>query len=143
VCLGCGRHLWPKRSAGRSVRTSAGTARLRRRYLSCPRCRTAGYPLDARLGLAGCVSPPAPRRLCLAGARWSFDRAAAHRKEFCGLSVCDNTIRRACQDHGRAPRDGQRDAPAAAAAFRAADGGVEFQTDGTAVNTAGGGGRCG
>ena len=52
--------------------------------------------------------------------------------------VCDNTIRRVCQEHGGAMRDWQRDAPAASAAFRAADGDVEFQTDGTAVNTTGG-----
>jgi hypothetical protein len=76
--------------------------------------------------------------LCLAGASWSFDRAAAHLKEFCGLSVCDNTIRAVCHDHGGAMRDWQRQAPAAAAAFRAADGDVEFQTDGTAVNTTAG-----
>src|SRR5437762_1995717 len=68
-------------------------------------------------------------------ASWSFDRAATHLQEFCGLVVCDNTIRRVCQEHGGAMRDWQRDAPAASAAFRAADGDVEFQTDGTAVNT--------
>jgi hypothetical protein len=56
----------------------------------------------------------------------------------CGLSVCDNTIRRVCHEHGGAVRDWQRDGPAAAAAFRAAGGDVEFQTDGTAVNTTGG-----
>ncbi len=76
--------------------------------------------------------------LCLAGASWSFDRAAAHLQEFCGLSVCDNTIRAVCQDHGGAMRDWQRAAAAAAAAFRAAGGDVEFQTDGTAVNTTSG-----
>jgi len=35
-------------------------------------------------------------------------------------------------------RDWQRAAPAAAAAFRAAGGDIEFQTDGTAVNTTAG-----
>jgi hypothetical protein len=76
--------------------------------------------------------------LCLAGASWSFDRAAAHLKELCGLSVCDNTIRATCHSHGGVMRDWQRDSPAAAAAFREADGDIEFQTDGTAVNTTAG-----
>jgi hypothetical protein len=76
--------------------------------------------------------------LCLAGASWSFDRAAAHLKELCGLSVCDNTVRRVCHDHGGAMRDWQRDDPAASAAFRAAAGDVELQTDGTMVNTTAG-----
>jgi hypothetical protein len=73
--------------------------------------------------------------LCLAGASWSFERAAANLKEFCGLAVCDNTIRSVCHDHGGAVRSWQRDDPGASEAFRSAGGDVEFQTDGTMVNT--------
>lgn len=112
--------------------------RLDRLYLVCPRCKTGRHPLDDRLGVGGFVSPLAQRLLCLAGASWSFDRAAANLKEFCGLSVCDNTVRAACHEHGGAMRDWQRDDPAASAAFRAAGGDAEFQTDGTCVNTTGG-----
>jgi hypothetical protein len=87
------------------------------------------------LGVTGFVSPLAQRLVCLAGASWSFGRAAANLKEFCGVAVCDNTIRAVCHAHGGAARDWQRDDPAAAAAFQDAAGDVEFQTDGTAVNT--------
>lgn len=73
--------------------------------------------------------------VCLAGASWSFDRASVNLKEFCGLVVCDNTIRAVCQEHGGAMRDWQRDDPTAGEAFRRAEGDVEFQTDGTCVNT--------
>ena len=59
-------------------------------------------------------------------------------KEFCGLVVCDNTIRAVCHDHGGAMRDWQRDDPQAGEAFRTATGDVEFQTDGTSVNTTAG-----
>jgi len=52
--------------------------------------------------------------------------------------VCDTTIRAVCHGHGGALRDWQRDDPAVAAAFRAAAGDVEFQTDGTMVNTTAG-----
>jgi hypothetical protein len=76
--------------------------------------------------------------LCLAGASWSFDRASANLREFCGLSVCDNTIRAVCHAHGGAMRGWQRGDPAAAARFRGAGGDVEFQTDGTMVNTTAG-----
>ena len=109
--------------------------RLSRLYLVCPRCRLARHPLDERLGISGFVSPQAQRLLCLAGASWSFDRASSNLKEFCGLSACDNTIRAVCHEHGSAMRDWQRDDPHASSAFRAADGDVEFQTDGTMVNT--------
>jgi hypothetical protein len=73
--------------------------------------------------------------VCLAGASWSFDRASANLKEFCGLSVCDNTIRSICDGHGGRMRDWQRDEPKARQPFRMAEGDVEFQTDGTCVNT--------
>lgn len=88
--------------------------------------------------MTGFVSPQAQRLLCLAGASWSFDRASANLKEFCGLVVCDNTIRAACHEHGGLMRDWQRDDPRAGEAFRRAAGDVEFQTDGTCVNTTGG-----
>jgi hypothetical protein len=112
--------------------------RLDRLYLVCPRCHAARHPLDERLGVGGFVSPHAQRLLCLAGASWSFDRAGANLKEFCGLSVSDNTIRSVCHEHGGAMRDWQRDDPAATGPFRRADGDAEFQTDGTCVNTTGG-----
>ena len=118
--------------------TAAGVVRLDRLYLVCPRCRGGLHPLDDRLGVDGFVSPQAQRLLALAGASWSFDRAAANLKEFCGLTACDNTIRSVCHAHGGAMRGWQRDDPAAVAGFRAATGDVEFQTDGTAVNTTGG-----
>lgn len=104
----------------------------------CPACRGSRYPLDDRLGIGGFVSPAAQRLLCLAGASWSFERAGVNLAEFCGLSVSDNTIRSVCHEHGGAMRDWQRDDPRASAAFRSADGDVEFQTDGTMVNTTGG-----
>jgi hypothetical protein len=109
--------------------------RLDRLYLVCPRCKTGRHPLDERLGVTGFVSPQAQRLLCLAGTSWSFDRASANLKEFCGLSVCDNTIRKVCHHHGGAIRDWQRDDPAASQLFQKASGDVEFQTDGTCVNT--------
>jgi hypothetical protein len=96
------------------------------------------HPLDERLGIDGFVSPLAQRLLCLAGASWSFDRASANLKEFCGLAVCDNTIRAVCHAHGGAVRDWQRDDPRAVDRFRSAGGEVEFQTDGTMVNTTAG-----
>jgi hypothetical protein len=76
--------------------------------------------------------------LCLAAASWSFQRASVNLKEFCGLSVCDNTIRKVGHAHGGAMRDWQRDDPTASEEFRRASGEVEFQTDGTCVNTTGG-----
>lgn len=111
---------------------------LRRAAFACRSCRARAHPLDERLGVDGLVSPQAQRLLCLAGAERSFERAARLLRELAGLHVCDNTVRKACDRHGAAMRAWQRDDPAAGAAFGAAEGDVEFQTDGTSVNTAGG-----
>jgi hypothetical protein len=73
--------------------------------------------------------------LTLAGASWSFASAAAHLADFCGLRTCDQTVRRVCQEEAGRLADWLHTDPAAGAAFAAAGGDVEFQTDGTMVNT--------
>jgi hypothetical protein len=73
--------------------------------------------------------------LCLAAASWSFEHAAANLKEFCGLSVCGQTIRAVCHDEAGLMADWLHTDAAVGRAFATADGEVEFQTDGTMVNT--------
>jgi hypothetical protein len=109
--------------------------RLTRLYLVCPRCGASRYPLDDRLGLTGFVSPHARKLLCLAGASWSFAGAAGHLAEFCGLRTCDQTIRTVCHEEAGLLADWLHADPAAGAGFAAAAGDIEFQTDGTMVNT--------
>jgi hypothetical protein len=111
---------------------------LRRGYFTCRRCGTHAHPLDDRLGVAGLVSPHAQRLLCVAGAERSFERAARLLRELAGLNVCDNTVHAACDRHGGQMRAWRRDDPEASRPFREAQGDVEFQTDGTCVNTTGG-----
>jgi hypothetical protein len=111
---------------------------LRRRYFTCRRCARHAHPLDERLSVEGFVSPQAQRLLCLLGAEHSFERSARLRREVAGLCVCDNTVRRCCDEHGGRMRTWQREAPDAARPFHEAKGDVEFQTDGTCVNTVGG-----
>jgi hypothetical protein len=108
---------------------------LRRVAFACRACSARVHPLDERLGVDGLVSPQAQRLLCLVGAEWSFERAARYLREVAGLVVCDNTVRKVCDRHGGRMRTWQREGPEAGAAFREAKGCVEFQTDGTSVNT--------
>jgi hypothetical protein len=115
--------------------TAAGDVRLRRLYLICPRCGASRYPLDDRLGVTGFVSPHARKLLSLAGASWSFASAAAHLAEFCGLRTCDQTIRAVCYAEAGLLANWLHADKAAGAGFAQAAGDVEFQTDGTMVNT--------
>jgi hypothetical protein len=85
--------------------------------------------------VAGFVSPQARKLLTLAGASWSFDRAAEYLAEFCGLHTCDQTIRQVCYEEAGAMADWLHTDKAAGAGFGTAGGDIEFQTDGTMVNT--------
>jgi len=120
------------------VLTAAGDVTLRRAYFTCRRCGANAHPLDDRLGLDGFVSPHAQRLLCRLGAERSFERAARLLRDVAGLCVCDNTVRKVCDDQGGRMRAWQREDPEAARPFREAGGDVEFQTDGTCVNTTAG-----
>src|SRR5206468_538043 len=104
-------------------------------YFTCRTCGRRAHALDDRLGLDGAVSPRAQRLLCLLGAERSFERAARLLRDVAGISVCDNTVRAACDRHGGRMRTWQREDPAAGRPFREAKGDVEFQADGTSVNT--------
>jgi hypothetical protein len=108
---------------------------LRRRHFTCRCCGGNAHPLDDRLGVDGLVSPHAQRLICFAGVGQSFEKAAQALQTLAGLSVCDNTVRKVCDHHGARSRTWQREDPEASRAFRAASGAVEFQTDGTSVNT--------
>ena len=112
--------------------------KLFRVYFVCRRCRVCSYALDDRLGVIGSRSPMAERLICLAGASWSFDGAAEHLREFCGLAISDNSIRAVCQQHGSTMSRWQHSEPEAVRPFREADGDIEFTTDGTSVNTTAG-----
>jgi hypothetical protein len=83
----------------------------------------------------GFVSPQARKLLSLAGASWSFAGAAGHLAEFCGLRTCDQTIRRVCYEEAGLIADWLHTDPAAGGGFAAAGGDIEFQADGTMVNT--------
>lgn len=112
--------------------TAAGRVALIRRALRCPACGLTAYPLDARVGLEGFLSPQATRLACLAAASWSFDVASDRLEEFAGVRIDDETIRRHC--HKAAEAIGRRRA-AAPAAFATARGDVEFLTDGAMAPT--------
>jgi hypothetical protein len=124
--------------ADRRLVTAAGDVTLSRAYFTCRACGQHAHARDDRLGLDGFVSPHAQRLLCTLGADWSFERCARHLRDVAGLCVCDNMVRKVCDRHGGRMRAWQREDPEAARPFRAATGAVEFQTDGTCVNTTGG-----
>ncbi|MGL4462139.1 MAG: hypothetical protein ACRDD1_06420 [Planctomycetia bacterium] len=118
--------------------TTLGEATLHRRYLSRPGCRDSSFPADARLGILGRSTVRARKLVCLFGTNWGFaqaaDHLADHLADACGWTVSAQSVRRCCYDEA-APVERWRGLETATAAFAAAEGDVEFQTDGAMVNT--------
>ena len=72
------------------------------------------------------------------GGRHSFADAERLLAECCGWKLSDERIRQACQAEAAPIAAFRADSPAVAAAFAAAAGDIEFQTDAAKVNTSGG-----
>jgi hypothetical protein len=120
----------------RSILTVVGPIRVERKYYRCAGCGQGVVPLDDWAGMQkGSLTIGARRLACLAASTWSFDNSSEQLREFCGLSISDQTIRRVADEEGRRAAQWMDTAPAATAAFEQAAGHTEFSGDGTMVNT--------
>jgi hypothetical protein len=113
--------------------TALGRSDLLRTYFACPGCGQGRAHVDRLLGLDGFLTRQATRLICLAGGRIAYAPAAEMLAACCGWTVSDETIRSACQ--GQSGSIAEFHATSAAVAGFAE---VEFQLDGTTVNTVGG-----
>ena len=126
-----------KGRASRSMMTALGRSELLRTYFACHGCGQGGAHVDRLLGFDGFLTRQAVRLICLTGGRVAFAAAGTMLAACCGWTVSDETIRLACE--GQSGRIAEFDAtPAAGGEFSRAAGEVEFQLDGTTVNTTGG-----
>jgi hypothetical protein len=117
--------------------TALGRSELLRIYFACPGCGQGGAHVDRLIGLDGFLTRQATRLVCLTGGRVAFAAAGGMLAACCGWTVSDETIRLACA--GQSGRIAEFNAtPAAGSQFSQAAGEVEFQLDGTTVNTTGG-----
>lgn len=108
---------------------------MTRRYWQC-RCGAAGsYAADDVLGLDGRFSKTVHEHCCRLAADVSFAKASEHLDEMLGVKVAPETVRTLVESHGRAMARFQPTDEATAAAFRRAEGEVEFATDAGKVNT--------
>lgn len=114
----------------------AGDVRVGRRYYRCAHCRLPSTPWDDWAGVGkGHLTAYVRRLVTLAGSSWSFDVASARLKEFCGLSISDQTIRRETDAAGQEASTWQETSSEAVEPFQQAEGQGEFYTDGTCINT--------
>jgi hypothetical protein len=114
--------------------TALGRAELLRTYFACSDCGQGGAHVDRLLGFDGFLTRQATRLVCLTGGRLGFAAAGGIITACCGWTVSDETIRLACE--GQLGQIAEFLAtPAADTQFSQAAGEVEFQLDGTTVNT--------
>jgi len=139
-CPACGKSASFRRCKEKNVLSSVGHIAVPRRYYACRHCKAKQTPWDAWAGVTGThrVTPHARRMLVLAGSGCSFDEAARNLKELCHLRVSNDVVRRVCDEEGKAVQQWMGSSPEPRKAFEAAEGLVEFSTDGLTVNTVGG-----
>ncbi len=121
-----------------------------RRYYACRHCKTKQTPWEKWAGVSGAhrVTPHARRMIVLAGSGCSFDEASRNLAELCHVQLSNDVVRRVCDEEGKAIQQWlsnsssppqQASAPqqtfAPQQAFAAAQGVVEFSTDGLKINT--------
>jgi hypothetical protein len=116
--------------------SAVGEVPIRRRYWQC-RCGTTdgAYAADALLGLDGRYSRTVQQHACRLAADQSFAAAQEHLREMLDVRVSAETLRTLSESHGQAMQRFQRVDDATAAAFRQAEGEVEFTVDAGKVNT--------
>jgi len=118
------------------VLSTVGHIAFARRRYHCCSCRAGMIPLDEWAGVGKrSITSGARRLLTLAGSSWSFDSAASHLKEFCHLTISDDTIERVCQEEGQRAQAWMSESGEPVKAFAKAAGHAEFSADGVMINT--------
>lgn len=113
-----------------------GDVSFERGYYFCRFCKESALPFDKWAGVCKRHLTHGARRLaCLAASSWSFDQSSESLREFCGLSISDQTIRRVSEEEGKAARDWLSDSFEATTPLREAQGQAEVYADGVMVNT--------
>jgi hypothetical protein len=108
---------------------------VRRRYWKC-NCSIGGsYAADAIVGVDGRFSRVVQKHACRLAAETAFGKTRVHLKEMLGVRICANTVRTMVEGHGKAMARFQPQDTASEAAFRQAEGEVEFTVDAGKVNT--------
>ncbi len=114
--------------------TAMGEVAVHRLYVACPSCRENTFPADARLGVVARLTARARKIACLFGTGWGFAAAASHLGDVCGWSISAQSLKRLCYAEA-SEVETWRTEEEATTSFSEAEGSVEFQVDGTMVNT--------
>jgi hypothetical protein len=133
----CGKAASFKRCKEKTILSSVGHIIVPRRYYICRSCKAKQTPWESWAGVSGThrITPHARRMVVLAGSGCSFDEAERNLKELCHLQLSNDVVRRVCDEEGKAVQRWMNQSPDPKKAFDAAEGVVEFSTDGLKINT--------
>jgi hypothetical protein len=117
--------------------SSIGHIAVARRYYVCRHCRSKQTPWEVWAGISGPhrITPHARRMIVLAGSGCSFDEASRNLVELSHVQVSNDLVRAVCDEEGKLVQQWMNHSPEPKKAFDAAQGVVEFSTDGLKVNT--------
>ena len=133
----CGESASFKRCDPKTILSSIGHIAVPRRYYACRHCRAKQTPWEQWAGVTGPhrITPHAQRMIVLAGSGCSFDEASQKLLELSRIEVSNDVVRRVCDEEGKAVQQWMNKSPEPKKVFDAAEGVVEFSTDGLKINT--------
>jgi len=106
----CGGKAKYVRMRGAMILSLFGRIPFKRRYYLCPDCHRGQYPLDAKLGYKpGQMTPQLLSIAGWVGAQLPFRRAAELLKATCGISLSENSVRKATQRIGEEVEHQEKD----------------------------------
>lgn len=134
----CGGKAAFRRCDPKAFVSGVGPIDVPRRYYACRHCGAKQTPWEAWAGVDGPhrVTPHARRMIVLAGSGCSFDEAARNLRELSHFTVSNDLVRTLCDEEGKAVQQWMRQSEEPKRMFdAAAEGAVEFSTDGLKINT--------
>jgi hypothetical protein len=135
ICETCQTKKRHQGYSTKNILSTQGEVKVKRVYWRCLPCSMPEHPVDTILGLEADYTVGVRRLAVFAGTNWSFEKSSCHLKEFCGLSLSDNTIRKLCDLESPKMETWQNNDTSSHQPFRQAEGEIEFTVDGTNVNT--------
>jgi hypothetical protein len=116
--------------------STCGELEIKRVYRRCSSCTETIHPTDDLLGLKDRYTVGLRDMAVFAGIEsGGFAKAQKRLQKLSGIEIAENTIKTLCDKESVKMKKWQENDPQSWSAFDAAEGEIEFTTDGTSVNT--------
>jgi hypothetical protein len=133
-CPKCKKKTTAHTQPSKTVTTSHGHLKFRRRYRYCKPCDSYSFPVEHLLGLNVDYTDGANRLIALGNAQWSYRATSDNIQAFCGFRLSHTTTGKIAARTADELAERMQDNVAVREEFQKAKGETEFCTDGVYVH---------